>query len=49
MEFSIAPATWFCVHILTQVFTMKAKDAAEKGLTFYFLKTAPCPDGTVPF
>ena len=38
MEFSIPPATWFCVHIPTQVFTMKAKDAAEQGITFPFQK-----------
>ena len=29
MEYSIAPATWFCVRILTQDFTTKAKAAAE--------------------
>ena len=49
MESSIDPATWSCVHILTQDFTMKAKDAAEQELTFLFLKTMPCPDGTAPF
>ena len=49
MEFSIAPATWFCVHILTQVFTMKSKDAADKALTFSFPRTMPCPDGTAMF
>ena len=29
LELSIAPATWFFVHILTQDFTAKSKDAAE--------------------
>ena len=41
MEFSIDPATWFCAHILMQVFTMKAKEAAEQGLMFSFPKTMP--------
>ena len=49
MEFSMAPATWFCVHILTQVFTMISKNAAELDLTFSFLKKITCPDGTAPF
>ena len=38
MELSNDPATWFCVHIMTQFFTMKAKDAAEQGLTLPFQK-----------
>ena len=38
MELSIAPATWSYVHILTQVSTTRAKDAAELELTFFFLK-----------
>ena len=49
MELSIAPATWFCVHILTQVFTIKAKDSSDQGLTFPCPKTMPCPDETAPF
>ena len=34
MELYNAPATWFCVLILMQVFKMKSKDAAEQGFTF---------------
>ena len=49
MELSIDPATWLCVHILTQVFKMKAKEAEEQGLTFSFMKTMPCPDKKATF
>ena len=49
MELSIAPATCFCVHILTQNFTTKARDAEKLGLTFSLPKTIPCPNGTSPF
>ena len=46
MEYSIAPATWFCVRILTQDFTTKAKAAAEKELTFFFPETISYPGVT---
>ena len=49
MEYSIAPVTWFCVRILTQDFTTKAKATAEQELTFFFPKTMPCPYGTAQF
>ena len=49
MEFYIDPVTWLCVHIMTHVFTMKAKDAADQGLKFSCLKKMPCPDVTAPF
>ena len=49
MEFSIAPVTWFCVHILTQDFTTKKKYASEQGLTFFFPKTMPFPNRKPPF
>ena len=41
--------TWFCVNILTQVLTMRVKDGADLELTFSFMKTMPCPDGTAMF
>ena len=48
MVFSIALTAWSYVHILTQGSTIRARDAAYLELTFSFLKTTPCPDGTDP-
>ena len=43
MGSSIAAASWFCVHILTQNVTMKTKAAAEQDIIFFFPKMIPCP------
>ena len=49
MAFSIAPATWSYLHILTWVSTIRARDAAELERIFYSLKTTQYPNGTDPY